>query len=929
LDVADGVDLRIATQENLDMALPTIGTDFQFATNGAEDQTYGFSYSSMKPAAHESSITDAFLITGLPNGSLFYNAGSLAAPHYFHITLFGADPYAANALELRITGVFIDGVKVSGSDGNLYWTPQGDSTVSAPGASSITLGTHVAAAGFTNIVTVQAVDNVDGIFNNIGAGADVPGNTGTQGAAGSYGQVNILPPPPGTPTVSLTNDTTNGASPSYATDHITSDASVTFGTPTSGSVIEYNLNGGGWVDNMVTPYVAPVVEAAYTLDVREYNAVLATSGTVATLNFTLDTTAPAMPTLALVDSTDSASAFGNVTHDTDLVTNNPTPLVTPASGADSAALKMYSTDAGATWATTVTLATDGSADGAQAVQVYQIDIAGNIADNSANASVALNFTLDTQADYDATPATVTLASTAIGPPKPVVHYTIDGLDADAHAVLTFTSSNGGTPVTATWDSTANTVDETANLTGLLSGTISVTMDITDYANNTATGTPSGAPILTIPPTPDYQAVVYDATNETLTITGNNMLAILTGGGTAGVTDIAGQLTLNLASWDAGNSYTGTLAGDVDTAYVIDDHTLVLNLNGNEGFAPWNSPESGMAGYGSLDTIAFTNNFATDTAGYAFPDGTGAFDILGTANETAMPQTYTVNLGGDGVLFSETLGADAPGNTANVEVNGDYGGYSLVTVSGMSAAQVDVSGSVSYDGGDTNYVDIVASNHFDGHTTADSNNFTVDMYNHMAGYWWGGNTNTGNLDSTGNNGLPVIQFADGSVLITNVYGTDVLVGGAGDDQLIAGNSGDRLQGNAGNDLLIGGNGSDHIYGGSGDDVIYGGGNSNYLSGGTGNNIFVVGTADNARNTIADWNAGDKIDISGATISDFVTFDGTGNVNGGAGISQSGNDTLIVLGANDSIRLLGVTMTNLTDANFDNQVFTYGNGGHTVG
>jgi Ca2+-binding RTX toxin-like protein len=918
LDVADGVDLRIATQENLDMALPTIGGNFQFAANGAEDQIYGFSYSSMKPAAHESSITDAFLITSIPTGSLFYNAGSLAAPHYFQISGLQSNPNAAGALELRITGVFVNGAKVSGSDGNLYWSSAVDTTVTGGnGGSAFTpgVGAGAGAIGIVNAVTVNAVDNVDGIFQNTGAGLDVVATDGTVSASlGSYGNVNLLAPPPLQPTVVLDNDTTNGGA-GYNIDKITSDPTLTVTNVANQSAVYYNLDSGGWgAANIYTPPATDgTAEGAHSVQVKEINP-QALTGPITTFNFTLDTIAPVAPTVTVNDSTDGGGG-----HAADGVTNVATPNVAGEAGA----VNMYSVDGNA-FALTVGLALDGSADGVHDVTAYQIDIANN--SNPANFNAAVNFTLDTQADgfdgttatVDATAAIVTIGTTIIGPGNiNSVAYTIDGLDADANAVMTFTSDGGGT-VSYTLDSTQNTVGDIADLTGFSTGTVTVTMDITDYANNLATGTAQNTATLTIPPTPEYQAVVYDATNETLTITGNNFASILVGGGTMG--DLTGrdiydngQLNLGDANYDLGYGYTGNLNGDVASAFVVDDHTLVLHLNGNEAFYPGNA-EAGMTGYSQqMDTLAFSTSFATDTAGYAFPDAAGAMGIMGSGNEPIMPQTYTIDMAGDGTLFSETMGANAPLNVATTDVNGNYG-YGSVTVSGVSAAQVDLSGSVSYDGGNGTDILIVASNHFDGLTSADSNSFTVHGYDQYSG-WWFDDPTLGNLDSTNNNGNPMVTFADGSELITNVFGRSTLTGGNGDDQLIAGNSGDRLAGNSGNDLLIGGSGNDQIYGGSGDDIIYGGGGSNYLSGGTGRDIFVIGTADGAHNTISDFSVADE---------DVLNIFGVANPLALA--VQSGNDTLIVLGANDTIRLLGVSAASLTADNFDTvDQFNYNNGG----
>jgi Ca2+-binding RTX toxin-like protein len=79
----------------------------------------------------------------------------------------------------------------------------------------------------------------------------------------------------------------------------------------------------------------------------------------------------------------------------------------------------------------------------------------------------------------------------------------------------------------------------------------------------------------------------------------------------------------------------------------------------------------------------------------------------------------------------------------------------------------------------------------------------------------------------------------------------IVGGIGNDLLIAGNAGSTMDGGEGNDILIGGNGNDKlsggagndwILGGRGDDSIYGGAGNDWLMGSAGKDRIVGGTGD---------------------------------------------------------------------------------------
>jgi Ca2+-binding RTX toxin-like protein len=119
--------------------------------------------------------------------------------------------------------------------------------------------------------------------------------------------------------------------------------------------------------------------------------------------------------------------------------------------------------------------------------------------------------------------------------------------------------------------------------------------------------------------------------------------------------------------------------------------------------------------------------------------------------------------------------------------------------------------------------------------------------------------------------------------------DILVGGALNDSITAGNGfdfvdggagNDYVYGAAGNDILRGGAGNDSVYGGVGDDTLAGDGGNDYLSGGAGNDALHGGDG-------ADFLSGD---------------DGDDRLDGGAGadrlIGGSGFDILTGGGGADT-------------------------------
>ncbi len=118
---------------------------------------------------------------------------------------------------------------------------------------------------------------------------------------------------------------------------------------------------------------------------------------------------------------------------------------------------------------------------------------------------------------------------------------------------------------------------------------------------------------------------------------------------------------------------------------------------------------------------------------------------------------------------------------------------------------------------------------------------------------------------------------------NVTGTDyadVLIAGAGVNVVDGGRGDDRLEGGSGDDTLLGGAGADQLFGGSGADILNGGAGADILNGGSGSDRFVFDVADGAVDRIADFQKGDRIDLtaidanSGSAASDAFRWVGAG-------------------------------------------------------
>ncbi|QHQ34314.1 hypothetical protein [Algicella marina] len=148
------------------------------------------------------------------------------------------------------------------------------------------------------------------------------------------------------------------------------------------------------------------------------------------------------------------------------------------------------------------------------------------------------------------------------------------------------------------------------------------------------------------------------------------------------------------------------------------------------------------------------------------------------------------------------------------------------------------------------------------------------------------------------------------------GSDVINGGGGNDRLYGEDGFDIISGDAGDDLLSGANGQDELYGGAGEDDIRGGGGADILVGGAGNDILTGnGSIDQfifedgfGNDIITDFrNNRELIDFSALTtvdeFSDLILF----SQNGGA-------DTLVIASGSDSVLLEGITVGQLSDADF---------------
>ncbi|WP_369116148.1 calcium-binding protein, partial [Crocosphaera watsonii] len=164
----------------------------------------------------------------------------------------------------------------------------------------------------------------------------------------------------------------------------------------------------------------------------------------------------------------------------------------------------------------------------------------------------------------------------------------------------------------------------------------------------------------------------------------------------------------------------------------------------------------------------------------------------------------------------------------------------------------------------------------------------------------------NIDDTAPALVPNFGSLGGDT-IEGVGSNELTFGGAGDDLIdtVGGTGGNRLYGQSGDDTFILGS-DDRALGGAGDDRFFLLGGDNTITGGQDMDRFWIAVADipPAANTITDFESGeDVIGVAGLSIG----FDELG-------IAQQGDDTLISFGDDELARLLGVTASDLTAADF---------------
>ena len=441
------------------------------------------------------------------------------------------------------------------------------------------------------------------------------------------------------------------------------------------------------------------------------------------------------------------------------------------------------------------------------------------------------------------------------------------------------------------------------------------------------------------------------------------LESLTSAATAAVVPPAGVVLVgtagaNTLTGGAGNDTLSGLGGN-DVLNGLGGADQLFGGDGNDILNGGNDPDSLDGGAGN-DTLngglgadamvggAGNDTFVVDNLGDTVSEAlNGGVDLVQTtlasytlgANVENLTFTGAGNFTGTGNTLANTI----TGGAGNDLLDGGAGIDRLVGGLGDDTYVVDNAGDVVVEAtaGGTDTVRATAASYTLGAnvenlTYIGAGNFT-GTGNGLANIITGA---AGNDTLNGDGGNDQLLGGLGSDTLNGGAGDDTLDGGAGNDSLFGDAGNDNLQGGAGDDNLDGGNGVDVLQGGDGNDTLFGDVGNDTLQGGAGNDFLngaagndtVVGGAGNDTMMATDGNdvfqfaAGfgndliinfdavpqggqDRLDISALNIT-AATF--AANVT----IADVGNDTLVSIGATDSIRLVGVAdATTVTVADFN--------------
>jgi Ca2+-binding RTX toxin-like protein len=423
------------------------------------------------------------------------------------------------------------------------------------------------------------------------------------------------------------------------------------------------------------------------------------------------------------------------------------------------------------------------------------------------------------------------------------------------------------------------------------GTLPTTVTAVDASGSTGAMTSTLNNVVSV-----ANAYTGSAGIDTLTMTGgaSAVSTIDLGAGNDSVTFTADLLNTTVAVTDSvsGGEGTDTLtAGRAELQALVNTATIPSGISGFENLVmsdvltatTLTASNVQTGGFDSID-LAAANNAATATVNLG--SGTKALTY-----GAALGNTLVINddaAAGTTVTTDDVLNLSSSGTAA--ENNGDVLAGRQLTITGFETVNINTTslgtgnteqslgiinltvdtggtGVVNFTGAEAVAVDGapagVSTLDFSGMTAQAGTAETVDMDS-------GGAIQPeapGTLGTMTIVGSPGIDLLNGDLDETNVIN-----GGAGNDDIMSGSGSDTLSGDDGNDTIDGADGNDTINGGAGNDTLTGGTGNDAINGGDGNDSInsESGSAD-----VVDGGAGnDIIDIThiSANMTAFDSYDG---------------------------------------------------------
>ncbi|SOH93972.1 Hemolysin-type calcium-binding repeat-containing protein [Monaibacterium marinum] len=669
-----------------------------------------------------------------------------------------------------------------------------------------------------------------GDYDFIARSTDVAGNSSSSATL----SIEVITAVTATPQITGIS-TDSGSS---GTDLLTNDTTLLVnGTATADAVIEVYLGGssigtatadgaGDWSFDYTGTTLA---EGDYAFTATAIAPGANVSMASSALNVTIDTSAPATPTIDLDAASDSGSS------DTDNVTGDATPSLSGTAEANASveifdgasSLGTVTADGSGNWSFTAGTLTDG----AKALTAVATDAAGN----SSAASAALNVTIDTSA-----PATPTI-------------------DLDA-------ASDSGS---------SDTDNVTGDATPSLSGTAEANASVEIFDGSTSLGTVtadgSGNWSFTAGPLTDdakaLTAVATDAAGNSSTASAALNVTIDTSAPTAptitGFTDDTGT-TGDGITGDTTPTLTGTADANASVTVLANGATIGVAMASASGAWSFTAPalSDGSYSFTATSADAAGNTSAASVAVDITMDATKPDDLTldtDTVVENSAGGTFvgTVQLSEAATLV---LTDDADGrfvlDGAELKVaSGAVLDYEDQTSRDVTVQATDAAGNVTTTVLTVQLSDVIET--FGGGAEADMIYGDAGDNNIMAGggddFIFGG---AGDDSIDGGTGNDSMEGGTGNDVMVDAQGDDTMDGGEGDDTLYMLNGSNVGRGGAGDDIMIGGFGADTLEGGEGNDIIRadvstsnggndvlrGGAGDDLLEGGLGADDFIFATND---------------------------------------------------------------------------------------